>query len=144
LLACASAWASDSRVESLREYLAGRPIQKHAAEFVKAADANGLDWRLLPCISIVETSGGKHVRHRNNIFGWNSGRARFKSVRTAIYEVAERLAQGRYEGRSTHSKLHQYNPARDRYARKVQRYMKELGQLHDRLRERDLPPSADY
>lgn len=149
LLACVSAWASDIRLEALQQYLANRPVQKYSADFLEAADRYKLDWKLLPCLSIVETSGGKHVRSRNNIFGWNSGRARFRSVREAIYHVAERLAQApHYEGKTVHHKLSRYNPSRGRYAKRVQSVMWRLGQVYaklydERLEQRSEPTSGD-
>ena len=94
--------------------------------FVRAADDNGLDWRLLPAISIVETTGGKHGTP-SNIFGWDSGRARFKSVEAGILYVAERFARSPiYAGRTALGILHKYNPARKLYPPKVTTVMLEM------------------
>ena len=48
--------------------------------FLEAADDYALDWRLLPSLSYVESTGGKAARN-NNLFGWNSGRAQFPEPR---------------------------------------------------------------
>lgn len=131
LLVVAQATASDVRLQALHEFLENRPIQRYSADFIHAADLYELDWKLLPCISIVETSGGKHVRRRNNIFGWNSGKATFSSVRAAIYHVSHRLAYApHYRNKSTTDKLRRYNPASDQYALQVKRLMWRLGQRY--------------
>src|SRR5205823_1596771 len=66
------------------------PLSAFAEDFIRAADENDLDWRLLPSISFLESSGGMRASH-NNIFGWNSKAARFSSQRAAIDLVASRL-----------------------------------------------------
>ena len=47
--------ANDPRLERLQEFFAERdcPLRETAAEFLVAADENGLDWRLLPSLSII-------------------------------------------------------------------------------------------
>ena len=64
-----------------------------------------LDWRLLPSLSFVESSGGKAARN-NNLFGWDSGRAAFSSAAAGIRAVASSLSefravQGQRYGRDT-------------------------------------------
>src|SRR5689334_6289129 len=54
------------------------PAEKYAGVFISEADAHGLDWRLLPSISIIESSGGKHARG-NNLFGWANGKTSFET-----------------------------------------------------------------
>lgn len=102
-----------------------------AAIFIGKADQYGLDWRLLPSIAMVESSGGKHSR-RNNVFGWNSGRTGFRTVAAGIDYVASRFAQSpMYRGRTSRGILAAYNPARQQYPHKVIRYMEmlETGQV---------------
>lgn len=97
-----------------------------SGSFLRAAGQNGLDWRLLPALAIVETGGGK-IGGRNNIFGWNSGRTRFPSVDAGISHVAGRLANSPvYAGRTARGILAKYNPARSKYVAKVVAYMQEL------------------
>ena len=50
------------------------PAKAYSDEFLTTADRYDLDWRLLPSISYVESTGGKSARN-NNLFGWDSGRA---------------------------------------------------------------------
>jgi hypothetical protein len=118
----------DTRCAALRTMFERHrsPLVAAVPVFLQAAAANGLDWRLLPAISIVETTGGRFGR-RNNVFGWNSGRARFASAEACIQFVAERLAKSpRYAGLSALGILRQYNPARKSYTPKVTKVMLEI------------------
>ncbi|MDX2178613.1 MAG: hypothetical protein SFV18_03405 [Bryobacteraceae bacterium] len=118
----------DPRLERLREFLASKdsPVEELAGDFLEAADQNDLDWRLLPSISMVESSGGKYKKG-NNIFGWANCEKRFPSVRHGIHLVARRLSESpHYRGKSTEGKLRVYNP-RAEYALAVKRVMREIG-----------------
>ncbi len=122
---------ADPRLVRLQEYLADRdcPIQGLAPDFIAAADAHQLDWRLLPSLSLVESSGGKHQKN-NNIFGWANGRTRFATVRHGIYTVARKLAESpHYREKTTDEILKTYNP-RPGYVSRVRSVMAELGPLH--------------
>jgi hypothetical protein len=86
------------------------PVFDLADEFVHAADDNRLDWRLLPSISVIESSGGKAYRN-NNIFGWNQGLQEFPTIRAGIHHVAFKLAKSPlYRNRDLLGKLRLYNP----------------------------------
>ncbi len=66
------------------------PLEKYAVEFVHASEYYNIDYRLLPAISIVESSGGKYLFRPNNPFGWgNNG---YKSFKDAIWDVARGLS----------------------------------------------------
>lgn len=85
------------------------PADEYASVFVEEADAHGLDWRLLPSLSIVESGGGKHAKG-NNLFGWANGNTRFSSISEAIHHVASALSLGRaYRGKDLKGKLAAYN-----------------------------------
>lgn len=117
----------DPRLPILQNFFAARhcPIRDLASEFLKAADNNGLDWRLLPSISFVESGGGK-VQRNNNIFGWNSGRHRFASIREAIYATAAKLAHSKlYVNKDTDHILWTYNPI-PRYGERVKNVMRSI------------------
>lgn len=118
---------TDERCQAVRTLFRRHqsPLAEVAPVFVQAADRHGLDWRLLPAISIVET-GGRQGRV-NNVFGWNSGRARFKTAEHCILFVAERLAKSpTYAGRTALEILRQYNPARKSYPPRVAKVMLEI------------------
>jgi len=117
----------DPRLDVLRKFFvgAGCPALRYAPEFLEAADNSALDWRLLPSISYVESTGGK-AAHDNNFFGWDSGRAKFSSPVAAIQAVAERLSHGsRYHDKTLDQKLAIYNPISG-YARKVKSVMRRI------------------
>lgn len=117
----------DVREVRLRRFLAERdcPAADSAAAFLAEADEHGLDWRLLPSLAFVETTGGKFAPN-NNLFGWNNGLTRFATRRDAIHEVARSMAEDRpYKGRSLQAKLWSYNPS-DEYRRLVLFVMEQI------------------
>jgi hypothetical protein len=101
----------DLRESILRRFLRDHhcPDASYAPVFVREADSHGLDWRLLPSISLVESGGGRHARG-NNLFGWANGKSTFDSISEAIHHVAEALSHGRaYRGKDLEAKLTTYN-----------------------------------
>ena len=117
----------DPRLARLQQFFAERacPLGEVASEFLVAADRNDLDWRLLPSISIVESSGGKDFRN-NNVFGWDSCRESFPSVEAGIHFVASRLANSKlYKDKDLDGKLSTYNPLPD-YPHRVRAVMQTL------------------
>jgi len=120
--------ARDPRLQRLQRYFADRdcPLHYAAADFLIAADQNALDWRLLPSISMIESSGGKQFKN-NNVFGWDSARESFSSVRAGIHYVASQLARSKlYRGKNIDGKLQTYNPLPE-YADRVKAVMHTLG-----------------
>jgi hypothetical protein len=118
----------DPRLERLQQFFESRdcPLRELAGEFLLAADRYALDWRLLPSISIIESSGGKDY-HNNNIFGWDYPLQTFSSVREGIHYVAAQLARAdRYKNKSLDGKLKIYNPNPE-YPGKVKAVMEALG-----------------
>jgi hypothetical protein len=86
------------------------PVLNLAQDFIYEADANHLDWRLLPSISVIESGGGKAYKN-NNIFGWNNGAQFFPTIRSGIKEVAYKLGRSPlYKNRDSVGKLRVYNP----------------------------------
>ena len=121
----------DSRIVRLQHFLRARdcPISKYAADFVHVADRYDLDWRLLPSISMIESSGGKAYM-KNNIFGWASCREGFPSIRAGINIVASRLAKSKlYRNKDVDAILRTYNPNED-YAGRVKYVMARIDTPH--------------
>lgn len=117
----------DIRVEKLdaffKSYRCPEPF--HVDEYLEAADAYALDYRLLPAISVTESTCGWYARG-NNRWGWNSARTKFESVTNGIRFLARKLAIGRdYRGKSLKEKLRTYNP-NPHYARQVQWLMRQV------------------
>jgi len=118
----------DPRIETLAKFFhkSDCPAERYSAEFLIAADANGLDWRLLPSLSFVETTGGKGA-HNNNLFGWDSGRAHFPSPAAGIYAVGYQLRHSSvYRNKKLDRLLATYNPGAEEYAEKVKSVMRRI------------------
>lgn len=120
--------AHDERVTLLNRFFSERncPIVRYAEDFIRAADANELDWRLLPGIAFVESGGGRAYKN-NNVFGWANSEKQFASIRSGIYTVADRLNNSRlYKDKDTKGILRTYNEDQA-YAQKVLRVMRRIG-----------------
>ena len=120
-------YRNDPRLESLRTFFrnAACPAEKYASAFLEAADHYELDWRLLPSLSYVESTGGKSARH-NNLFGWDSGRAKFSSPIAGIHAVGYRLSHSDlYKDKKLDKLLATYNPNVE-YGRKVMSVMRRI------------------
>ena len=123
----ASDYRDDPRFHTLSKFFRQTdcPAEKYTTEFLKAADANQLDWRLLPSLSFVETTGGKVARN-NNLFGWDSGRTRFPSPVAGIHEVGYQLSHASaYKDKELDTLLEVYNPGTE-YAQKVKSVMRRI------------------
>src|SRR5579862_2261151 len=85
------------------------PAAELSPVFLEVSDAYGFDWRLLPSLSFVESTGGKAARN-NNLFGWDSGRAAFSSAAACIHSVAASLKYSTlYRNKNLDSMLKTYN-----------------------------------
>jgi hypothetical protein len=108
----ASLYRNDPRLESLKKFFENVdcPARALAAEFLKVADQHDLDWRLLPSISFVESTGGRTAPN-NNMFGWANGKVIFASWRAGIHEMARNLADSKpYRDKNVDAILRTYNP----------------------------------
>jgi len=118
----------DPRLLKLRHFFTGlhAPAYSLSEQFLEASDQNGLDWRLLPSVSVLESGGGKQYTN-NNILGWDSCRQGFPSVRAGIQHVARRLAHSPlYKDKSLDGILTTYNPDPG-YPHRVKSLMTRLG-----------------
>ncbi len=118
---------SDTRVERLKSFFTkfNCPAKEYSGAFIAAAERYRLDWRLLPSISYVESTGGKAARN-NNMFGWNSGNTAFSSATAGIHEVAKRLSISRlYRSKNLDQLLATYNPTGG-YAQRVKTVMEQI------------------
>ena len=120
-------YRSDPRLETLRTFfrLADCPAEQYAAAFLEVADHNDLDWRLLPSLSFVESTGGKFARD-NNLFGWDSGNAHFDSPVAGIHAVGYRLSHSDlYKDKELDEILSTFNPNQE-YGRRVKSVMRRI------------------
>jgi hypothetical protein len=101
------------------------PGPLHVQEYLRAADSHALDYRILPAISLVESTCGAYER-MNNRWGWASVQSGFPSVPAGIDYITEQLADNpRYKGKTVKEKLFTYNPYPE-YVRQVVRLMREI------------------
>lgn len=102
------------------------PEPFHVLEYLRATDGYGLDYRLLPAISIRETQCGVQERNVNNRWGYDPGRLAFPSVEAGINYVARQLAENPvYKGKTLYDKLYTYNPL-PAYPDEVRRIMRQI------------------
>jgi hypothetical protein len=120
-------YSHDARLKTLQKFFhkAGCPAQHYSQQFLEAADTYDLDWRLLPSISFIESTGGKAAKN-NNLFGWDSGRAGFASPVASIDAVGYRLAHSElYRDKDLDGILATYNP-NEEYADRVKFVMHQI------------------
>ena len=120
-------YSSDPRFQALYRFFKKTdcPAQHYASAFIQAADDYDLDWRLLPSLSFVESTGGKAARN-NNLFGWDNGNARFDSPAASIHSVGFRLATSDlYRDKELDKLLATYN-SNSGYGQKVKSVMRRI------------------
>ena len=106
----------ESRAKLIDDYMTSRsmPLAGKGSKFIEESNKYNLDWRLLPSISVRETSGGKFACY-NNPFGWGSCKIKFDSFDDAIEVVAKNLGGANpktaryYKDQPTMKKLYYYN-----------------------------------
>lgn len=117
----------DGRMVRLETFfhMHGCPAPYHTTEYLRAADRYGLDYRLLPAISVRESTCGQYCR-LNNYWGWDSARTGFTSVPSGINYIAKQLTHGvPYRGASLDQKIRRYNPVGS-YASSIKKLMREI------------------
>ncbi|MCH7640982.1 glucosaminidase domain-containing protein [Patescibacteria group bacterium] len=123
----------DYRVNVLTKYLSGHnsPLTDYAGLFIYTADKYGLDWRLIPAISGVESTFGKNIPSSSyNAYGWANGKYRFESWEDSI-EVVSKALREKYidRGASTLSKIARRYAASTAWEWKVRYFMNEIDSL---------------
>lgn len=124
----------DYRVENLRKFLEkyNSPLATYAEEFVTYADLNGLDYRLVPSISGVESTFGKYIPHNSyNAYGWANGDYNFTSWKDSIAHVSQTLKMSYIDkGAPTIAKIaKRYAPPSVTWAGKVKFFVKKIDSL---------------
>jgi len=103
----------------------GCPAPLHVKDYLRAADSHALDYRILPAISLVESTCGAFEK-MNNRWGWDSAQSGFPSVPEGIEFITTQLAEGPpYKGKTLKEKLFTYNPY-PQYVRQVERLMQQI------------------
>ena len=112
------------------------PLEGMGMNMVIEAEKNELDWRLLPAISVIESTGGKfackNVTH--SFMGWGSCKIDFESDEQAIEIVAKNLGgknpntDQHYADKTTEEILRKYNSVIPTYVKKIMGVMNEIGE----------------
>ena len=124
----------DYRVEKLRSFLSNHnsPLANYAEDFVENADAYGLDYRLVPSISGVESTFGKRIPSSSyNAYGWANGNYSFKSWPDSIKIVSGTL-RTKYidKGAPTIAKIaRRYAPPSNTWGGKVEYFIGKIDVL---------------
>ncbi|MCC7304054.1 glucosaminidase domain-containing protein [bacterium] len=111
----------------LKKYNA--PLAANAEDFVRAADIYDIDYRLLPSIAMIESSGGKFLFRQYNPFGW--GRSGYPSFTAAIYDVSRGMSRYYAGGLREPEKIaYRYNPVTpESWGRKARTFMNQMPRL---------------
>ena len=122
---------ADPRVKKLENYLneLNSPLASYAPTFIKAADKNELDWKLVPAITGVESTFGKNIPASSfNAYGWANGAYAFESWDQSINHVS-RVLKEKYvdRGLDTPNKMGPvYAPPSSTWAGKVNFFMNQI------------------
>lgn len=87
---------ADKRVIKLEKFLESydSPLAEYADKFVESADKYGLDWKLVPAITGVESTFGKQIPAGSyNAYGWANGAFYFQSWEQSIDLVSKTLKE---------------------------------------------------
>lgn len=122
----------DKKVENIKKYLQRRnsPLAEKAEYIVIMANKFHIDYRLLPAISIVESSGGIRLYRKYNAWGWGGSRGfTFDSWDHSIYVVSKGLGRYYKSGAVTPEQMApMYNPhTPNEWAGKVRGIMNQIG-----------------
>lgn len=122
----------EAKIAKVRNLLASRnaPLADHAEYMVKVSQEFGLDYRLLPAISIIESNGGRNAYRPYNAWGWGGAAAAFtfNSWEESIYIVGRGLSRYYSFGRVTPKQIApMYNPhTPNEWSRKVSFIMSQM------------------
>jgi len=121
----------DIRVQVLRNYLSkhNSPLTVHSETFIKYADKYGLDWRLVPAITGVESTFGKRIPVNSyNAYGWANGDYYFDSWDQSIEHVTKTIRLRYFDkGHDTIAEIAPiYAPPSNTWAWKVNYFMNEI------------------
>jgi len=73
-------------------------LARYSSDFIKAADAWGIDWRLLPAIAGLESCfAHRMVPGTYNAYGWGGGYIAFDSWPDSIEHISKRLREIYYD-----------------------------------------------
>lgn len=136
----------DIRAEILKTYLERNdsPLASYSEVFVKEADKNNIDWKLLVAISGVESTFGKAIPSYS-FNGWGFGIygnhvLRFHSWEEGIATVSQSLRNeymDKYKAKNIHE-IGSLYASDNGWAYKVDNYMQKLSEIEEEQEENRL------
>ena len=135
----------DARVKALKNVFTNHnsPLVDEAVNYVKYADMYGVDWKLLPAISGLESSFGLRLMPgSHNAYGWGGGHIYFESWEDGIRVINKALAE-RYMARGATDvwligPIYAESPT---WAVRVNRFMNEINEEYVKLSTFSVVPS---
>ncbi len=126
----------NKRVKQLGAFLDkyDSPLAPYAQTFVEVADEYQIDWKLVPAITGVESTFGKHIPYNSyNAYGWANGKYSFGSWEESIEKVTKTLKNKYYNrGLDNPYKIGPvYAPPSNTWAGKVNHFVKEIEAFQD-------------
>ncbi len=135
----------DNRAAKIDAYFAqwDLPLAGHGKGMIEAADKYGIDWRLLPALAMLETTGGKNLCGNGtnlNAFGFGSCKIHFSTFEASFEAVAKTVSGNGektshlYKGKSVPEILEVYNPPEvvgimPNYHKKALKVMEEINEM---------------
>lgn len=122
----------EQKVKNIERYMGARnaPLEHQAEYMVIMANKFGIDYRLVPAISIIESSGGEHLYRRFNAWGWGGAEGfAFENWEHSIYVVSRGMGGYYSMGLDTPKKMApRYNPhTPNEWGAKVKMVMERIG-----------------
>ena len=124
---------SEKKVKKLKVFFEKHSslLASHSGILVYCASKYGFDYRLLPSILMVESSGCKNfIRSTNNCFGWSHGTYRFASIQDSIVKVSKWIATApqfkKFQETGKIEDLGEVYAEDKGWAEKVKYFMKEI------------------
>lgn len=121
----------DQRTDKLSDFFESMnsPMAPYSEAIIRTSDKYGLDWRLLPAISGVESTFGKRMPVNSyNAYGWANGNYSFDSWEDS-FEVVISTLKTKYidRGANTLSEISRiYAPPSTTWAWKVEYFMNKI------------------
>ncbi len=129
----------DKKATILAKYLAkfDSPLQYHAQDFIDAAEAYQLDWKMVPAIAGVESTFGKFIPGGYNAWGWGvygTQAIYFSSWREGIFTIAKGLREGYLnKGLTEPYSINRVYAASPFWGGKVSYFMQDLENFADKF-----------
>jgi|GEM_PF-1716964 len=122
----------EKKVENIQNYMNRRnsPLKDEARYIVIMANKFEIDYRLVPAISIIESSGGLRLYRRYNAWGWGGSNGfTFENWEHSIYVVSKGLSGYYSMGLNTPERMApRYNPhTPNEWGAKVRMVMNQIG-----------------